>query len=136
MGRRLERVASLLKEEISRVILYELADPRMGFITITGVKPSADLQRAAVYVSILGNAGQIRTTLRGLQHARGHIQELVSQRAILRYTPRLTFIYDESVSGVERITRKLKEALGTISAEDPPEAREAPPAAPQKEEEE
>lgn len=125
MGRRLERVASLLKEEISRAVLYELADPRMGFITVTGVKPSADLQRAVVYVSVLGNPSQIRTTLRGLHHARGYIQELVSKRAILRYTPRLTFVYDESVSGTLRVSRKLREVLGTEPAADPPEALRA-----------
>lgn len=133
MGKRVERVASLLKQEISRVILYELADPRMGFITVTGVKVSADLQKAVVYVSVLGSPAEIRTTLRGLQHARGHIQELVSQRAILRYTPRLTFVYDESVAGTNRITQKLKEVLGKETLVDGDEAL-APPKAKDEEE--
>lgn len=127
MGKRLERVASLLKQEISRAILYELADPRMGFITVTGVKVSADLQRAVVYVTVLGSPAEIRTTLRGLQHARGHIQELVSQRAILRYTPRLTFVYDESVAGVNRVTQKLKEVLGKETLVDGEHAFTPPP---------
>lgn len=118
MGRRLERVASLLKEEISYVILHELNDPRTGFVTVTGVKPSPDLQQAMVYVSILGTPSEIRRGLRTLNNAKGRIQGLVSQRAILRYTPRLHFMFDESIAGVARITKLIQDSL-------PPDAQKS-----------
>ena len=118
MGRRLDRVASLLKEEISRVVLFEMSDPRMGFVTVTSVKPAPDLQTATVYLSILGSAAQIRSTLRGLDHAKGYIQALVSKRAILRYTPKLRFVYDKSVSEGIRISTMLRENATAV----PPQA--------------
>ena len=109
MGRRLDRVASLLKEEVSRVILYDLADPRMGFITVTRVVPAPDLQSAMVYLSVLGSDDQIKTTLKNLEKAHGYIQSLVSKKAILRYTPRLRFVYDKSVAEGVRISKMLRE---------------------------
>ena len=122
MGRRLDRVGSLLKEEISRVILQEMSDPRMGFVTVTSVKPTPDLQNAVVYISVLGSPAEIRATLRGLDHARGYIQGLVGKRAVFRYTPKLRFVYDKSVSEGIRISRLLRDEGG------PEETPPVPPA--------
>ncbi len=105
--KREDRVAELLLEEISSIVIREVKDPRVNGVTITHVKVSADLQHAKVfYINSLGDqfeAGE------GLKHSAGYIRYELKKRLRLRYIPQLTFIYDDSFDYGERIDKILKE---------------------------
>lgn len=107
LTKRLEKIARELQRELSQIILYELKDPRVGFITITKVKPARDLKSARVFVSMLGNEAARKKTLDCLSHARGYIQKLIGERMELRFTPRLFFTYDKSIEQQLRISELI-----------------------------
>jgi len=109
-SRRQERTSRVLKEAISRVIIQEVSDPRMGFVTVTRVEPSPDLKFARVYVSVLGDDAVCRRTLRGLEHAAGFIQRTVGGLVALKNVPALRFVRDDSVKRSVRISRMLADA--------------------------
>ena len=111
MGHRLLRVNEALKEVISRVIAGGLLDPRLGFVTITGVKTSPDLRHAQVYVSVLGNATQHESSMEALQAAHGFIQAHLSDELRLKRTPQLEFIYDDTTDKAMRITTYMDKYL-------------------------
>ena len=90
------RIASQLREEISRIIQFDLKDPRIGFMSVLAVEPTEDLKECKVYVSIMGEEAKQRTSMRGLEAARGKIQALLTTQIRLRETPILRFILDES----------------------------------------
>lgn len=92
--RRSERVADLLKKEVSKVIEGDLKDPEIGFVTITGVRVSEDLRHARVLVSVLGDDDVGEKSLGALTRARGYIRLLVGRRVRLRFTPEITFKLD------------------------------------------
>jgi ribosome-binding factor A len=98
-----EAVRAVLSDGISR----SLQDPRVGFVTVTGVKTSSDLRHARVYVSVLGNEDEREATLEGLRSAHGLLQGLLAAELNLRHTPTLTFEYDESIDRGMRITELL-----------------------------
>jgi len=106
MGR-VERVAEQLKVEVSRILLEELKDPRLGFVTVMHADISADLQHAHVSVSCLGTEEERASTLAALTQARGFIRKLIGQRIRLRYTPELTFHLDRSLDAQFRIQETL-----------------------------
>jgi ribosome-binding factor A len=104
------RVAHEFQRELGAVIARGLKDPRItGFITVTGAKMSPDLKEIAVYVSIHGDDKVRADTLAGLRAAAGFLQREVSRGLKLRHTPRLRFVYDESVAEGDKIERLLKE---------------------------
>lgn len=132
-GRRLERLTARLKQEISRIILYELRDPRVGFATVTRVKLAPDLSRAVVYVSILEEGAMERTTLRALEHARGHIQSEIAHRLDIRRHPEIVFEIDRGLKHSLAVSRILSELRAEAEPEtEPPEG--GPPAPPEEEE--
>ncbi len=96
MGR-IEKVNQTIKKEISGIVHQELRDPRLGFVTITHVEVSRDLQHAKVFFSVLGSGTNVEDTQKGLDSAKGYIRRLVGQRVRLRYIPELNFIFDNSV---------------------------------------
>ncbi len=110
-SRRIERLSESIKQEVSKIILYELKDPRISFITVTKAEMSSDLRRAKVYISIIGDALSQRKTLQGLEHAKGFIQGEVGARLQIRYTPILTFCLDESVKKSMHISKLIDEAV-------------------------
>ena len=114
-SRRMERLAEAIKQEVSKIILYELKDPRISFITVTKAEVTPDLKRAKIYISILGDDVTQKKTLKGLENAKGFIQTKVGSCLQIRYTPFLTFCLDESVKRVRifrnLLTRQLKEAI-------------------------
>ncbi|MBU6390978.1 MAG: 30S ribosome-binding factor RbfA [Planctomycetota bacterium] len=110
-SRRIERLSEAIKQEVSKIILYELKDPRISFITVTKAEMSSDLRRAKVYISIIGDALSQRKTLQGLEHAKGFIQGEVGARLQIRYTPILTFCLDESVKKSMHISKLIDEAV-------------------------
>ena len=94
---RRERISSFLRNELAQIIQYELKDPRIGFVSVLEVKATSDLKEAEVRVSIMGEPAEQRTSLRGLQSARGYIQSLLSDRVHFRNTPALRFVLDDSI---------------------------------------
>lgn len=110
MGHRLLRVNEALKEAISRLIAG-LLDPRLGFVTITGVKTSPDLRHAQVYVSVLGNATQHESSMEALRAAHGFIQSRLSDELRLKRTPQLEFIYDDTTDKAMRISTYMDKYL-------------------------
>ena len=91
-GKRLDRVNQLVKEEISLLLQRELKDPRLGFVTVTGVETTKDLRSAKVFVSVLGDEQQWRASMAALLSARGFIRNWLRQHLNLRVTPELDFV--------------------------------------------
>lgn len=106
---RKERVAGLIKQEVSRIILQELSDPRAGFCTVTRVGISGDMKSAVIYVSVLGEEAEQRTTMRGLEHARGFIQRRLFEELKLRNPPVIRFQIDHSIEKSIKISQILRE---------------------------
>jgi ribosome-binding factor A len=111
MGRRQLRLNEALKEVISRVVAGGVADPRLGFVTVTGVRTSPDLRYARVYVSVLGNTAQHESSLEALRAAHGFIQAHLADELRLKRTPQLEFVYDETTDSAMRISGYLDEYL-------------------------
>jgi ribosome-binding factor A len=108
MSERMRRV----NESLQRVLadaLPELKDPRIGFVTVTGVDTSRDLRQARVYVSVLGGERKRAQTLAGLAAAHGVLQSRIGRELRLKRTPQLTFEYDPSVERGVRMTRLIDE---------------------------
>jgi len=119
-SRRHQRVAEILKQEVSRIVLEELNDPRLGFMTVTKVEPSPDLRSARVFVSILGDQTQQDLTLRALKRAAGFVQHGIAGRLDLKYTPVLRFVNDDSIKKSVRLSRVIREALEESGGEETP----------------
>ncbi len=115
-SRRMERVASLLKQAIGRVIVSELKDPRMGFVTIVRVAPAPDLRTADVFVSVMGEGTEVTRTLRGLQHAAKFIKGRVGEEIKMRTIPDLRFVEDKTVKGQARVSKLIDDALAESAA--------------------
>jgi ribosome-binding factor A len=89
--------------------LLELKDPRIGFVTVTGVETSPDLRQATVYVSVLGGEKKRTATLKGLDAAHGVLQSRISRELRLKRTPTLTFEYDHAVEHGVRMSKLIDE---------------------------
>jgi ribosome-binding factor A len=109
MAHRPNRLAEELKNEISAIVSREVRDPRIGFATVTQVKVSPDLRYARIYVSVLGSPEERRQSLDALTGAIGFIRKQIGSRIRLRYTPELSFAYDESVEQGDRMMRLIDE---------------------------
>ncbi|AUS09129.1 30S ribosome-binding factor RbfA [Laceyella sacchari] len=106
---RVSRVGEQVKKELSQIIQQEIKDPRIGFVTVTAVEMSGDLQVAKVYISVMGSADQKSQTLSGLEKAKGYIRSEVGRRIKLRHVPELVFVIDNSLDRGEHISRLLTE---------------------------
>jgi ribosome-binding factor A len=111
MTRRTDRVADALQQLIAGLLLREIKDPRIGLVTITGVKISADLRHARVYFSCLGDDARRAQSLRGLTSAAGFIRSQVARQLNLRVAPEIVFEFDPSLEQAERMSRLLKDTL-------------------------
>jgi ribosome-binding factor A len=105
--RRQRKVAELLHEEISQLIQSGVRDPRLGFVTVTGVDVNADLRHAKVYVTVLGDDIDTQSTLEGLASASGYFRHQLKQTLSLRYIPELKFKLDTSLEHGSRIEALL-----------------------------
>jgi ribosome-binding factor A len=105
---RMRRVNEALKEVLSESI-GGLKDPRIGFVTVTGVDTSPDLRHATVYVSVLGGGRAREATLAGLQSSHGVLQGRVNRELHLKRTPQLTFEYDPTVERGVRLSQLIDE---------------------------
>ena len=98
----MERVSELVKQQISE-ILQSMNLTDCGFVTVTSAVISPDLKDGRIYVSVIGSADQKKHALDALEHHHGRIQHELSRRIILKYTPRLKFILDETEAHAQRI---------------------------------
>jgi len=106
---RANRVAEQMKKELGDIITRKLKDPRVGFVTVTDVEVTGDLQQATVYISVLGDEKQKEDTLYGLMKARGFIRSEIGKRIRLRKTPEITFEYDAALEHGNRIEDILRD---------------------------
>jgi ribosome-binding factor A len=109
----MRRVDMAMRAVLSTAIATELKDPRVGFVTVTGVKTSPDLRHARVYVSVLGDDAQRDASIDGLRSAHGFLQRRLASELTLKHTPSLAFEYDESVDHGMRISSLLNETAAT-----------------------
>jgi len=107
MSLRPNRVGEQMKKELGEIISRKIKDPRIGFVTVTDVNVTGDLQQATVYISVLGDQTQRENTLKGLAKAKGFIRSEIGQRIRLRKTPEITFEFDESIDYGNRIDTLL-----------------------------
>ncbi|MGZ4289824.1 MAG: 30S ribosome-binding factor RbfA [Gaiellaceae bacterium] len=116
MSERMRRV-----NEAVRVVIAEavggLKDPRIGMVTVTGVRVTPDLGEATVYVSVLGNERKRRATLAGLESAHGVLQARINRELSLRRTPTLTFAYDDAVERGVRMTKLIDDLAADLPEE-------------------
>ena len=106
---RLNRLTHLVHRVASEVILYELKDPRLGFVTISRVKLSGDLRHAVLHYSVIGSDGDRSRTAHALEDAKGFVQSRIAKALRTRVTPVIRFEFDESVEGSVRISQILHE---------------------------
>src|SRR5215475_3829412 len=109
MSRRTDRVAEALQQLVADLLLRGIKDPRIGLVTVTGVKVSPDLRHARVYFSCLGDEARRAESLRGLNSAAGFVRSQVARSLKLRVVPEITFEFDPSLEQAERVSRLLKD---------------------------
>jgi ribosome-binding factor A len=108
-GSRAERVADQIRSEIAAMLARDVHDPGIGFVTITRVTVTADLQHARVFYTALGDDKARRTTARALERAAPFLRRQIGARLRLKRAAELEFIYDESIAGQDRIEQLLNE---------------------------
>ena len=104
----MRRVDEAVREVLSGAITTQLKDPRVGFVTVTAVETAADLRRARVFVSVLGDAGVRKRSLQGLRSAHGVLQRAVAAELRLKHTPTLEFVYDDTSERGMRIAELIE----------------------------
>ncbi len=105
---RVRRVNEALKEIIGTALSQDLKDPRIGFVTLTGVDTAPDMSHAKVFVSVYGKQSEKDATLEGLRAARPFLQRLISDELDLKRTPMLEFTYDGTIDRGMRIQAILR----------------------------
>jgi ribosome-binding factor A len=118
MYKRSEKVAEAIHELVSGLIIKGLKDPRIGFVTITGVKVSDDLHLATVFFTVIGSDAEKKGTEQGLNSARGYLRKEMGKNFHMRYVPELIFKYDEAVEYGGRIEGILKQIHEMDSGDD------------------
>jgi ribosome-binding factor A len=108
MPERMRRINEALREVLSEGI-GELKDPRIGFVTVTGVRASTDLRQATVFVSVLGSEKKRDATLAGLESSRAPLQARVNRELHLKRTPQLRFEYDQTIEEGVRLSKLIDE---------------------------
>jgi len=106
---RMRRVDEAIRQVLGDAVSGDLKDPRVGFITVTDVRTSADLRHARVYVSVLGDVQQREASLDGLRSAHGFLQSRVARELRLKRTPTLEFSYDDTTDRAMRVDALIDE---------------------------
>lgn len=96
-----------MKKEISDILLREVKDPRIGFVSVTDVEVSGDLRHAKVYVSVYGDEKERQASMEGLDKATGYIRKLLGERITVHHTPEILFRYDDSIQHGAHISKLL-----------------------------
>jgi ribosome-binding factor A len=105
----MRRVDEAIRQVLGDAVAGELKDPRVGFVTVTDVRTSADLSHARVYVSVLGDAEQRDATMAGLRSAHGFLQRKVASELHLKRTPTLELHYDDTTDRAMRVDALIDE---------------------------
>jgi ribosome-binding factor A len=111
-GSRPDRVADQIRAELASLLARDVHDPGIGFVTLTRVQVSPDLQLARVFYTALGDDKARTATARALERAAPFLRRQIGARLRLKRTPELTFAYDESIAGQDRIEQILNELHG------------------------
>jgi ribosome-binding factor A len=106
---RLRRVNTAVLHVLSDAVTTDLKDPRVGFVTVTGVEISPDLRHARVFVSVLGTPAEQDASIEGLASAHGFLQRRVASELKLKHTPTLEFTLDHTAETAQRIGRLISE---------------------------
>jgi ribosome-binding factor A len=106
---RCRRVAESIRETTSKIVTSDLADPRIGFITVTKTSITSDLKVATVYVSVLGPEADRTKAMAALKHAAGFIKRRCGDQLQLRYTPEIRFEFDDGIDKQLRVSELLHE---------------------------
>lgn len=106
---RMRRVDEAIRQVLADALAAELADPRVGFVTVTDVRTSPDLRSARVFVSVLGDDEAREGTLAGLRSAHGLLQRQIATELHLKRTPALEFVYDSTTDRALRVEELLRE---------------------------
>lgn len=104
---RMRRVNEVIREVVGEAIASELEDPRIGFVTVTAVDTSPDLRSARVFVSVLGDERERERSLAGLRASHGLLQARIASEMRIKYTPTLSFHYDDGPERGIRLARLL-----------------------------
>lgn len=115
---RIERVNELIKEVLSELVLTEVKDPRIGLVTITGVRVTNDLSSAKVLFSVMGDEAQRVETLKRLKAATPFLRRVLVRSMDVRIAPELRWMYDDSLDRAFRIEEMLR-GTGTVPAPEP-----------------
>ena len=118
IGRRPQRLAEEIREEVARMVASEIKDPRLGFVTVIRVELARDLRNAKVYVGVLGSEAEREKSLTALRSAAGFVRRELGRRLRIHHSPELDFRYDKGLEATDRVARLLQEDA----------AREEPPA--------
>jgi ribosome-binding factor A len=110
MSNRMRRVNESVRQVLSET-LPELKDPRIGFVTVTGVETSTDLRHARVFVSVFGSERKQQATIDGLTAAHGVLQARIGRELRMKRTPQLTFEYDRTVEEGVRMSKLIDELV-------------------------
>ena len=105
----MRRVDEAVRQVLGDAVSGDLKDPRVGFVTVTDVRTSADLRHARVYVSVLGDAEQRQASLDGLRSAHGFLQSRLASELRLKRTPTLEFSYDDTTDRAMRLDALIEE---------------------------
>jgi len=108
-GSRPDRVADQVRSELAILLAREVRDPGIGFVTMTRVQLTPELQQARVYYTALGDEKERRSTARALERAAPFLRRQIGSRLRLKRVPELRFVYDESIAGQDRIEQLLNE---------------------------
>lgn len=112
---RVEKVQEFIKQEISKIILTDLKDPRIGFVTVTRVEATGDLRSAKIYISLMGSDEQKAETWSGLTKALGYMRAEIGKRIRMRFTPELSLHLDETLeysARIQELILKIKQEEG------------------------
>ena len=121
MGNRPDRVAEQIRLELSELLAREVHDPGIGFITLTRVSVTTDLQIARVYYTSFGDENAQRETAKALTRATPFLRRQIGARIRLRRVPELTFFYDESIGHTDRIEQILQDLKAEAAARPAPD---------------
>ncbi len=108
-GNRSERIGDQLRKELSDLLAREVHDPGIGFLTLTDVHVTPDLQHARVYYTVIGEAPVRRQTQRALERATPFLRRQIGRRLRLRRIPELQFTFDEGIEAQDRVEQLLRE---------------------------
>lgn len=106
---RVRKIQEFIKQEVSKMLLNELKDPRIGFVTVTDARITGDLRDATVYVSLFGSDEAKQEMLKALKSATGYIRTEVGKRLGIRYSPTIVFKEDTSLNYGMKIDKILRD---------------------------